>query len=121
MNDPNLVTITTKNLQNNQYYSPYANSVIAGIKAYNGGSRHVFIENELLNEKISSQNKSADFQEKEYLVQGKNCLVFYGVSISQSPTTWGMCPINSTRAFYFNGFLDETAIRQMLGTLNFLK
>lgn len=119
--NPAELLITTKNLNNNKYYAPYAATIITGMRSYTGGSRHTFIETELLKETLSNQNKSASYHEKEYVVQGKNCLVLYGISISMSPTTWGMCPVSSTRAFYFNGFSDEATVEQVLGTVKFLQ
>jgi hypothetical protein len=112
----NGISLIRKNLANNQYYSTYANTTTFTIKTYNNGSRHEFINKEL-GEPISSMNKSPDFKEIDYIIGNKNCLVFKGVSISQYPTVWGMCPLTSAKALLFSTFDND--IESTLQTLTF--
>lgn len=115
----NAVVLTDKNLSNAPYYSPYSNSIFLWLLPYDGGSRHFFFENAILKEKLSLHNQGS--REREYLVQGKNCLVFYKLmDLSQGHTTIGMCPINNSQALVFSSFFEETKIEAMLQTLRFI-
>ncbi len=118
---PNAVAVTYKNLSNYPYYSPYASSTYFFLKDYNGGSRHTFLQTEMFNEPLSQHNQGESFQEKEYLIQGKNCLVLYGlIDMSQGHTTIGMCPLSLTQALVFTTFANADKLEPILKTLKFL-
>ncbi len=88
------------------------------IKPYDGGSRHNFI---LGPSGIQEQDKMADYHEKNYTYNGWSCLVLYGISISQWPSTQGMCAIDSKQAFAFGMWKDEAATKQIIQTIKLLK
>lgn len=111
------VSVTRKNLEQSPYYSPYANTTQFSIEPYDNGSRHSFIEKQL-GEVISSANKTPSYKEKNLTVAGKNCLIISGISISQFPDNWGMCPISSTKAILITTF--NTDVEVFLKTLKFL-
>lgn len=114
------VVITDKNLNDMLYYSSLSNSIFLWLLPYSGGSRHTFFETAILKEKLSMHNQ--DSREREYIVQGKNCLVFYKLrDLSQGHTTIGMCPINNSQALVFSSFFEETTIEAVLQTLKFFK
>jgi hypothetical protein len=71
------------------------------LTAYNSGSRHAYLEQHM-GEPLGESDKLPDFKEVEYLIQGKRCLVYDGYAISMNPNVWGMCPITSNTALFFN-------------------
>lgn len=85
--------------------------------SYNGGSRHLYLQ-EQMGEPLNEGDKLPDFQEVEYLIQGKKCLVYDGYAISMSPQVWGMCPISSQQALFFN--LARNDYLTYLKTIKFL-
>lgn len=114
-----IVSIVYKNLQNNPYYSPYAQTQHFQVLPYNNGSRHAFIEKQLGETlSISKDNITSDTDELNIQIAGKNCLIINGVYISQFPTVWGMCVIDSTSALMFNSF-NYADLSQHLSTLKF--
>jgi len=98
--------------------SGYGQYFSAFIKPYDGGSRHKFI---LGNEVLKDQDKMPDYHEKTYSYNGWNCLVLYGISLSQWPSTEGMCAISSTQAIGFNTWQDDTGTEQIIKTIRLLK
>jgi hypothetical protein len=84
---------------------------------YNGGSRHLYLQ-EHMDGPLYEGDKLPDFQEVEYLIQGKKCLVYDGYAISMSPHVWGMCPITPQKALFFN--LDRLNYLAHLKTIKFL-
>jgi len=118
----NAVALTYKNADNNPYYSPFASSIFLWLLPYDNGSRHTFIETQVLKEKLSLHFKVGKSIEKEYVVQGKNCLVLYKLEdLSQGHTTIGVCPISNSIALVFSSFFDESRVKPMLQTLKLLK
>jgi hypothetical protein len=66
------------------------------------------------------------FHEKEYQYNNWSCLVFYGVDISQYPTTQGMCVVSKSQAVMFGiaGALnpqDEEMAEQTIRTIKVFK
>lgn len=101
--------------QNNPVKKVGYNFSIA-VKPYDGGSRHNFILG------TSQWDKSADYHEKDYSYNGWNCLVLYGTFISQSDTNWGMCIIDTKRAFAFSaGTWTDQMMEQLISTIRLLK
>ncbi|MDO8610174.1 MAG: hypothetical protein Q7R95_06490, partial [bacterium] len=64
---------------------------------YNNGSRHTFLYS-YFGGKLTNQDKFPDYKEIEYQIDGKTCLFLDGISYSQFPTVWGVCPISSSKA-----------------------
>jgi hypothetical protein len=85
---------------------------------YSGGSRHQFLYNQL-GEKPVKEDLMENYHETEYLYNGKSCLFLIGISISQFPTTWGMCDAGSGKAFLITSF-DNENYEQPLQTVKFL-
>ena len=87
-------------------------------KPYNGGSRHSFIYNIMGGNAI--QDRLPGYREKEYKINGTNCLMLIGIQPSQSLPTWGMYAISSTKAILINMFvLDDGSIEKILKTIKF--
>jgi hypothetical protein len=110
--------VVTKNLTNNQYYSPYSSTITFKVFPYNNGSRHSFIETRI-GEPISSGNKNTNYSESNMQIDAKNCLVIQGLQISMGPSIHGMCAINSNQAVYFTAF-DYGSLGNLLSTLHFI-
>ena len=53
------------------------------------------------------------YHEQEYTYTGRSCLFLIGITISQFPTTWGMCDAGGGKAFlitsYDDGDFEKTA------------
>jgi hypothetical protein len=115
--DDQSISLIYKNTLNNPYYSPYASTQKFNILPYDNGSRHKFIETQL-GESLNSGNKWPGYYKSEFYIDGKNCLVLNGVSISQFYTVWGMCAINSKQALLFTSF-NYANLSQHLSSLSF--
>jgi len=117
--DSKSISIIRKDLNTDpkHFYSPYSNTFNFMVLAYNNDSRHKFIEN-YLGESLNSGNKLPNYSESEFVIAGKNCLILNGISISQYPTVWGVCPISTSHALLFNGF-DFNTLKFILATLKF--
>ena len=87
------------------------------VTEYDGGSRHAYLE-KIMGEPLNNSDKLPDFREVEYIIQGKKCLIYDGYAISMSPQVWGMCPISSTKALFFN--LSRQNLIERLTTIRFL-
>lgn len=96
----------------------------AGIDQYDGGSRHsnLYKRIGLTPEELRTNLwKHPEFHEEEYLYNGWSCLILIGVDISQYPQVWGICPLNSQSALYFNTWgLDNGPIERFLQTIKVL-
>lgn len=119
-NENGTLGITNKNLDNNQYYSPYGNSMNFSIKQYNGGSRHEFIYKMIGENPHETDSLMDNYKEYNYTIDGKSCLILDGISISQYPTVWGMCAINSSQVLSFSMF-QHFSYLSTLKTIEFLK
>lgn len=76
------------------------------LMSYSGGSRHQFLYN-YLGEKPVKEDLMPNYHETEYLYDGKSCLFLVGISISQFPTTFGMCDAGGGKAFLITSFDNE--------------
>lgn len=76
------------------------------LMSYSGGSRHQFLYN-YLGEKPAKEDLMPNYHEAEYLYDGKSCLFLVGISISQFPTTFGMCGAGGGKAFLITSFDNE--------------
>lgn len=97
-----------------------AGSYTAKLGTYDGGSRHKAI----LGPDLEKQGweKFSEYHEKEYIYNTWSCLVLYGIYVSQSDITWGMCAVSSTQAIYFSSsMMDEQKIEQAIQTIKLLK
>lgn len=108
-----------------------AGSYTAKLGTYDGGSRH----KALLGPEQEKQGweKFSEYHEKEYtykqslskpegLYNNWSCLVLYGIYVSQSDITWGMCAVSSTLAIYFSSsMMDEQEIEQIIKTIKLVK
>ncbi len=77
---------------------------------YNGGSRHQFIY-DTMHITNPSENRTSGYHEANYTYNGWSCLVLYNFAFSASGTTWGMCAVDNTHAFFFDSIQDEQIIR----------
>lgn len=105
-------------------------SFYLSLTPYNGGSRHQSLYEYLRVDKAHNPEsinwKMPSFHEKEYQYNNWSCLVFYGVGISQYPTTQGMCVVSKSQAVMFGiaGALDpqgEEIAEQTIRTIKVFK
>jgi len=79
---------------------------------YDGGSRHEFLYVQI-GEKPVKEDLLPSYHEQEYTYTGRSCLFLIGITISQFPTTWGMCDAGGGKAFlitsYDDGDFEKTA------------
>lgn len=104
---------------NPQQYVGYKYSV--GLRTYYGFSRRQFLFDYL---KVSDANpywENSKFSTQEYSYDGWNCLVFYGVNISQLPASEGVCQINATQAMLFGVDGDQALTEKVIQTIRLLK
>lgn len=95
----------------------------ASISPYDGGSRHTFLYKKL-NFKpygTSYDDYPKNNFEREFSYNGWNCLVLFGIDVSQWTPVWGMCPISKTEALNFTMDGDEELVKQQIQTLKILK
>jgi len=95
----------------------FSNEASYMIVNYDGGSRHTILSS-YFGGKITDQDKFADYGEIEYLINGKNCLFLNGISYSQFPLVWGLCPISTTKALLYTSN-DRVNFVKSLSTLKF--
>lgn len=112
--------------QSSDKYLFFANknhgSISAALKPYDGGSRHQFIYNQLnYSQSDVTTNTSKDYYEKEYNVDGKSCLIVYGLAYSASNNIWGMCAMSLTQAIFFSGLPTVSENEQFIQTFKLLK
>ena len=81
----------------------YSSFFSVSLKSYNGGSRHQFIYDSM-GETPTKGDLYPDYEEKECLLDGKNCLILNGISISQDPLVWGMCDAGNGQAFLITSY-----------------
>jgi hypothetical protein len=110
------IDIIQKPTQPNQYVTPRASYAL---KDYDGGSRHTFLYS-FFGGKLTSQDKFPDFKEVEYTIDGKTCLFLDGISYSQFPAVWGMCPITGSKALLITTG-DRQNYVKTLSTIKFPK
>jgi len=100
----------------------YPQSIDISLQTYTGGSEHQFIYSQLgYTDSNVSQAKTLDYSEKEYLVNGKQCLIIYGLTFSASGATWGMCAMSPTQAIFFAGLPTQAENEQFIQTFRLLK
>lgn len=108
------IIIFNKITDTNQYLSLLSRYEIVD---YDGGSRHTFLYS-YFNGKLTSQDKFPNYKEVEYRIDGKNCLFLDGISYSQSPSVWGICPMSSSKALLITTW-DRENYSKNLSTLKF--
>lgn len=86
---------------------------------YDGGSRHEFLYAQI-GEKPVKEDLLPSYHEKEYTYNGKSCLFLIGITISQYPTTWGMCDAGSGKAFLITSY-DDGDYEKTVQTIRLLK
>lgn len=102
--DPNRYRVTPSNLGLSFSYVAHPDSFDFRLLPYGGGSRHSFIYQQLgYVPAPPASEKTKDYHEVEYSYNGWSCLVIYGLYFSASGTTWGMCPVSSSQALFFEG------------------
>jgi|GEM_PF-5319331 len=95
----------------------FSNEASYMIVNYDGGSRHTLLSS-YFGGKITDQDKFADYSEIEYLINGKNCLFLNGISYSQFPLVWGLCPVSTTKGLLITTD-DRANFVKSLSTLKF--
>lgn len=87
------------------------------LEDYDGGSRHKFILRG-----VTYDYKSSNYREESLVYNGWSCLVLYGISVSQWPSTEGMCAVSGNKAIAFGTWLDSTKdVEQVIRTIKLLK
>ena len=109
------IDITQKPTLPNQYITVQTSFTI---KDYDGGARHTFLY-AFFGGKLTNQDKFPDYKEVEYSIDGKTCLFLDGISYSQFPTVWGMCPISGSKALLITTWDRENYVKA-LSTIKFL-
>lgn len=99
---------------------PYSNSV----------SPHNVLYNKLGIQQITNSGKpegswkSPNYHEKQYSYNSWNCLVIYGVNISQLPNVWGICQISNSKTILISLNAPDTndkVVEQIISTIKLLK